>query len=133
MKPFGISAALLTPFTTGDEIDLPALTSHANGLLARGVQGVTLFGTTGEGASVSRAERGDALRAVLDAGVAPDCITLGTAAPALGDTVEQINAGVSMGVGAFLSCPPFTSRGAMMRGCLHGICSLPARRRTAQS
>ena len=58
MSPFGISVALLTPFTESGDIDLPRLAAHARDVMDKGAHGVTLFGTTGEGASISFKERG---------------------------------------------------------------------------
>ena len=57
LSRIGLSCALSTPFTSQDMIDLPAFSEHARWTLAKGCDGVTVFGTTGEGASVSTKER----------------------------------------------------------------------------
>jgi 4-hydroxy-tetrahydrodipicolinate synthase len=91
MTPFGISVALLTPFTETGEIDLPRLTAHANQVMQSGAHRVTLFGTTGEGASIALAERGPALAALIDSGIAAERIFMGLCATSLGDTLVQVN------------------------------------------
>ena len=87
MGRFGISVALLTPFTPEDGIDTALLAAHAKGAVAAGCHGVTVFGTTGEGASVALGERGAALAALASAGVAPGQTMAGLAASALGDVL----------------------------------------------
>ena len=51
---FGLSAALTTPFDGAGRIDIAKMVAHARDCLAKGCDSVTLFGTTGEGASLSR-------------------------------------------------------------------------------
>ena len=74
MERFGISAALLTPFKVDGSVDLRLFASHAKSVLRRGASSITIFGTTGEGASVSPVERMDGLRHLLDSGISPDKI-----------------------------------------------------------
>ncbi len=67
-KPkFGLHAALVTPFDASGDIDLPRMATHARSVIDCGCDGVTLFGTTGEGFGLSPTERHDALAAVADA------------------------------------------------------------------
>jgi dihydrodipicolinate synthase/N-acetylneuraminate lyase len=54
---FGLSVALATPFADDRSIDLPRLVAHARQPLAEGCRSVTVFGTTGEGASLGLTER----------------------------------------------------------------------------
>ena len=49
---FGLSVALATPFAEDRSIDLPRLMSHGLQSLADGCDSLTVFGTTGEGASL---------------------------------------------------------------------------------
>jgi len=108
---FGISVALLTPFTTDGDIDTARLGQHARGLLDRGARGVTLFGTTGEGASIGLSERGAGIDALLEHGCPAGTITLGICATSMGDALEQIAQGTSRGVQSFLLLPPFYFKG----------------------
>lgn len=105
--PFGVSAALLTPFAEDGSIDVERLAAHAAGLLERGLAGVTPFGTTGEGASVGTAERRVALDAFVAAGLPMARVTLGLAACALDDALEQARDAGERGVGSVLVPPPF--------------------------
>ena len=63
----GLWCATLTPLGTDGVVDHARMAAHVRSLLAQGVQGIAPFGTTGEGASLSVAER----RAGLDALLAP--------------------------------------------------------------
>src|SRR5205085_2366876 len=49
MSPGILLVALLTPFTPQDDIDTEALQAHVNDLIAAGVDGFFVCGTTGEG------------------------------------------------------------------------------------
>lgn len=76
-------------------------------MLATGADGVTLFGTTGEGASLGAAERSDAISAIVNSGVDPKAITLGLCATAIGDVAAQVQQGSGFGITKFLLLPPF--------------------------
>ena len=104
---FGVSAALATPFVEDGSLDVDRLAAHAAGLLERGLAGVTPFGTTGEGASVGAAERLAALDAFVAAGLPMARVTLGLAACAVDDALDQARAARERGVGAVLVPPPF--------------------------
>lgn len=111
MEKFGISVALVTPFQTDGAIDLARLGAHARRLLDEGADGVTLYGTTGEGASIGAAERASGLSALLSAGCPADRITLGVCATSLPDAAAQVAEGRSLGVSDFLLLPPFYFKG----------------------
>ena len=105
--PFGISAALLTPFAEDGSLDADRLADHAARLLDRGLAGVTPFGTTGEGASVGAAERVAALDAFAARGLPMARVTFGITACALPDALAQARAARERGVGSVLVAPPF--------------------------
>ncbi len=108
---FGISVALLTPFHGDGRLNLPLMSQHANQLLDHGLKGITLFGTTGEGASIGMNERQSAIRALLDSGLPADCFTLGLCATAISDVARQVQQGVDLGINRFLLLPPFYFKG----------------------
>lgn len=108
---FGISAALLTPICANGSINLPLFCAHAQDLLSRGINGVTPFGTTGEGASIGIQERSEVISALLASGIPPQKITLGIATCALEDAIAQVQQGIEFGVTAFLVLPPFYFKG----------------------
>ena len=64
-----MSAALATPFTTDLAVDLDCLAGHARWCLDSGCDSLTLFGTTGEGPSLSAAERATVLARLQADGV----------------------------------------------------------------
>ncbi|MFT4961330.1 MAG: 4-hydroxy-tetrahydrodipicolinate synthase [Paracoccaceae bacterium] len=76
-------------------------------MLGNGVQGVTLFGTTGEGASIGLDERSHAIKAMIDSGISANVMTLGLCACAVTDVVAQVAQGLAFGVSQFLLLPPY--------------------------
>jgi hypothetical protein len=65
----GLNCALSTPFTKAGAIDLGKLVAHANWVLENGCDGITVFGTTGEGASIAVPERHQVLGALGASGI----------------------------------------------------------------
>lgn len=109
---FGLSCALATPFTNAGAIDFPRLAGHAARVLTEGCSGVTLFGTTGEGASIGLRERAEALAALAGAGIEPARrVVLTLAASSVPDIAEQAAIGADFGVRAFLFTPPYYFKG----------------------
>ena len=83
----GLWAAATTPTDAAGTIDHGALARHADRLLRGGCDGLVLFGSSGEGPSLSMAERLAAAEAVLACGHRADGLALGTGCPAIPDTV----------------------------------------------
>lgn len=111
MERFGIYAALLTPFAENGDIDTDLLVRHTRSLLSDGAEGVALYGTTGEGASLGRQERLRGIRAFADAGVPRDRIVLGICATSVEDAAEQVGEGLAHGIEDVLLLPPFYFKG----------------------
>lgn len=111
MERLGVSAALLTPFAEDGSVDGRLLAAHARSLLDSEIDSVTLFGTTGEAASVSRAERPATIEALLEAGCPADRINLGLCATSAGDAADQAGEGLSFGITSFLVPPHFYFKG----------------------
>jgi len=104
----GLSCALSTPFGAEGAVDLRRLTAHALDVLSRGCDSVTVFGTTGEGASIAMSERRLVLDALASTGLAMDRQAIaGVAAVTIEDAVEQARAGYAAGCRALLLAPPF--------------------------
>ncbi|MEW9838517.1 dihydrodipicolinate synthase family protein [Mesorhizobium marinum] len=108
---FGVSAALVTPFEADGSVDLGRLRRHARHLLDEGCDGVTLFGTTGEGFSIGMRERSAMIAALLDGGVAPGRIHAGVTATAVADAVDQARLALDAGARGLLLAPPFYFKG----------------------
>ncbi|MEM7642671.1 MAG: dihydrodipicolinate synthase family protein [Pseudomonadota bacterium] len=107
MQRFGLSVALATPFGPDGAIEARRLGDHAMACLGRGADSVTLFGTTGEGASVAMHERRIGIEALLGAGCPAARIVLGICATSAGDAVTQVAEGIGHGITDFLLLPPF--------------------------
>ncbi|KFK94717.1 MULTISPECIES: 4-hydroxy-tetrahydrodipicolinate synthase [unclassified Serratia (in: enterobacteria)] len=83
----GIWVALVTPFKD-NSIDLPALKKLAQHLIASGVSGLVVCGTTGEAAALSKEEQLTVLDAVLD--VVPSYqVVMGLSGNNLLDTLQM--------------------------------------------
>ncbi len=105
---FGLSVALATPFSEDRSIDLARLVAHGRQSLADGCTSLTVFGTTGEGASLGLDERNRALGALAGAGIDPRTqLVVGIAASSVEDAIAQGRAGLMLGCPGFLLAPPF--------------------------
>ncbi len=103
---FGVSAALLTPFESRGAIAYSLMAKHAINVLDNGCSSITLFGTTGEGASLELNERLKAVGILQDAGIDPAQIILSIKADAIGDAIKELQAGIDMRCNSFLLSPP---------------------------
>jgi 4-hydroxy-tetrahydrodipicolinate synthase len=104
----GLSCALSTPFTKDGCVDLKRMVAHASSVIARGCDGITAFGTTGEGASIAVPERYQILAALAASGIdMRSQVISGVSAATVHDAVEQARAGYAMGCRGLLMAPPF--------------------------
>lgn len=115
-EPFGLSAALTTPFTAEGAIDLPKMVAHARRCIERGCTSVTLFGTTGEGASIARSERRGVLAAMAAGGIPANRIVWAIADTAVADAVDHAAEALAAGVRNVLIPPPFYFKGPSVAG-----------------
>jgi 4-hydroxy-tetrahydrodipicolinate synthase len=107
----GLWPALLTPIHPDGSIDLPRMIAHGKRLLAAGCDGLTLFGTTGEGTSFNVAQRQAVAQAFVDAGVPAQQLVLNLSALARDDAVALAVQGMQLGMKAGLLMPPFYYNG----------------------
>jgi 4-hydroxy-tetrahydrodipicolinate synthase len=106
--PFALSCALALPLSNSFEINLGQLATHAGRCLATGCSSITVFGTTGEGASLSLAEREQILSTLSNAGFEMDRQVLGgVMATSVGDAVEQARVVIAARCRGMLLAPPF--------------------------
>ena len=103
----GMWCAMLTPLDAAGSVEHAMLAAHAKALLATGVDGVAPFGTTGEGQSLSVAERRGGVDALLAAGIPGKRLVAATGCAALPETIELTRHGVQSGCAASLVLPPF--------------------------
>lgn len=103
----GLSAALATPFFPVGDIDWVRFAAHARKLLAAGMNVVTAFGTTGEGASISTATRGLLYERMATQGVRSSQIVECVYGPAVDDVALNIKRSLVRGSAGILLPPPF--------------------------
>lgn len=106
---FGISPALVTPFTEG-KVDVQRLALHAKDCLARGCRTATIFGTTGEGPSVGSAERERVANDLISLGIRPEQLVEGVIACSPEEAAYSTSQALRRGAHAVLLAPPFYFR-----------------------
>lgn len=117
----GLWPALLIPVTTDGGVDTARALAHARRMLDGGCDGVTLFGTTGEGPAFSTAERKALLVALLAGGIRSDQIVVTTSACALPDAIELGRHASSLGCHRQMFMPPFYFRNPRDAGIVEAV------------
>lgn len=113
--PQGVYTALVTPLTTSGEVDYPVFRTLVEWQRQRGVAGVVVCGTTGEGASLSVDERERAVATVRE--WASDWrVIAGTGCANLPETVRLSRFAAQQGCDAILVVPPFYYKGVPDEG-----------------
>lgn len=105
--------AVTTPVTPDLQPDNALLAARCGELLAAGCDGVTLFGTTGEGTEFSVEDRMAALEAVIEAGIPPPRILVSVGALAIPDVVRLARHASRQRTGGLLLMPPCVYRGGI--------------------
>ncbi|WP_293860532.1 dihydrodipicolinate synthase family protein [uncultured Alsobacter sp.] len=109
---FGLSVALATPMTASGAIDFPRLVQHARRCIDGGCNSVTLFGTTGEGASVGIAGRLMAYGALKGAGFDfRKQVLSGVAASSVHEAMDQCRVAYDADCRGILLAPSFYFKG----------------------
>jgi len=107
----GIIPAVITPFTSADEVDVDGLRANAAHVLAHGVRGLVATGTMGEAGSLALDERRTVVEAVVAEadGTVPVLagVSAGSTAAAVGFATLAREAGVS----GVMCLPPLHYRG----------------------
>jgi 4-hydroxy-tetrahydrodipicolinate synthase len=117
----GVLAAVTTPLDAANRIDVLLLAQHSADLLRRGLHGITLFGTTGEGPSFTVAERSATLEGLLARGIESSELVVGTGAAALGDAAYLTRHALAQGCRRVLLVPPFYFKGVSSAGVADAI------------
>nr|WP_271603581.1 dihydrodipicolinate synthase family protein [Bradyrhizobium sp. CCBAU 45384] len=112
----GFWVASATPLAADGSVDSVKLVAHAQQLFGKGVDGVVLFGTTGEGTSFNVTERVATIEAVLKAGVPAERIGIGGGFPAISDSIALTRAVLGLGLRHVLILPPYFDRSATPEG-----------------
>lgn len=114
----GIISAMLTPFTSDvGPVDYEWLPGYLRFLEQSGLHGVLTLGTTGEGPSMSMAERERVLDIVVGSkgGLA---VLAGTGCAALTETIALSNYALGRGADAVLVMPPYYIKGPSETGVI---------------
>lgn len=98
---------MLLPIGASGELDNARAIAHARRMLAAGCDGVTLFGTTGEGPASTVAERNALLEVMLGDGIRANQLIVTITALALGDAIELGRHAARLGVRRQMFMPPF--------------------------
>lgn len=106
----GVLSPVVTPFDETLAVDPARLIEHCRWLLDADV-GLAVFGTNSEGNSLSMAERGQTLHALVDAGLPAARMMPGTGGCAIPEVVALTREAVQLGCGGVLMLPPFYYKG----------------------
>jgi dihydrodipicolinate synthase/N-acetylneuraminate lyase len=103
----GIVPPLVTPLVTADVLDIAGLERLVDHVLAGGVHGLFVLGTTGEGPSLSHAIQRDLVHRVvrLVDGRVPVLVGITDASPA--ESVAMAHAAAESGADAVVAAPPY--------------------------
>nr|WP_319515492.1 dihydrodipicolinate synthase family protein [uncultured Cohaesibacter sp.] len=112
----GVVGAAITPFTEDYEIDIEQLKRHCDALLEAGCAYTSVFGTTGEGPSLSVRQKLEALRKLADMGADMSRQIPGVMTSSLDDAVSMYVEAHKLGCRAALIIPPFYYRSAGVEG-----------------
>ena len=106
----GVLAPVITPFDAKFDPDVKRLIAHCQWLLDKDV-GLSPFGSSSEGNSLSVEEKIDLLEQLVDAGLPPSRMMPGTGCCALTDTIRLTRRAVELGCAGVLMLPPFFYKG----------------------
>jgi 4-hydroxy-tetrahydrodipicolinate synthase len=102
--------AVTTPVAADLSPDADLLTARCSWLIEMGCDGIALFGTTGEGAEFSPADRMTTLDRVIGSGIAPSRIVVSIGAQSIPDVVTLARQALDLNVAALLLMPPTVYR-----------------------
>ncbi len=102
----GVIPALLTPFDEHGAIDEEKLTRHTEKLIEAGVHGLVTVGTMGEAPSMSRSERREVTRAVVDQAVGRVPVIAGVSATSVDQVLAHCGDAEEAGAKGVMLLPP---------------------------
>ncbi|MDC0226540.1 dihydrodipicolinate synthase family protein [Alphaproteobacteria bacterium] len=114
----GVYSASLTPVNKQFSINKSLLLSHSRWLLDQGVDGLGVFGTTGEANSFSIDEKINALEFLIQNNIRSDQMIPGTGQCSIYDTVRFTKKCSELNVKAVLILPPFFYKNVSDQGVI---------------
>ena len=115
-QPNGVFSPVLTPFHGDLSPDPERFVALCRRLIDEGCHGLVPFGTTSEANSLSIEEREGLLEALVEGGVDPALLIVGTGLAAIPDTVRLTRHAVGLGCAGVLMLPPFYYKGMSDEG-----------------
>ncbi len=109
MKLQGSMVAIVTPMKDG-KVDLRALRELAEWQVAEGTDGIGPCGTTGEGATLTAAERAEVIRAVVEVVKGRAAVIAGAGSNATHEAIEGVRAAKELKADAALVVTPYYNK-----------------------
>ena len=106
----GVYTALVTPFTTGGEVDYDKLAELVEFNITGGVAGIVPVGTTGESPTLNTAEHLEVIRVVTEQAGGRCGIIAGTGANSTAEAIELTEAVKAFGVDGTLQVTPYYNK-----------------------
>lgn len=105
-KPIqGVCVFMATPLLPDGALDLARTREHAADLVARGVHGITLFGSTGSNGSFTEVEKAQLLAATLEGVAGRVPVMLGIGSITTAETIRLARMAAAEGADAVLAVP----------------------------
>lgn len=111
----------MTPLDEHQGLDVARAIAHAQSLLDAGCDGLTLFGTTGEGPSFSLDERRGLVDAIIAAGIPAARLIVCSAAASNADQIALCRHALLRDCAAVLLLPPFFFRNPPEQGVIDAV------------
>jgi 4-hydroxy-tetrahydrodipicolinate synthase len=106
----GSLTPLMTPFSSGGEVDHESLANLVRWQLASGTHGLSIGGSTGEPSAQTTGERLEAIRTVLAVSEHKVPVVPGTGTAKLAETIELTGQAAELGIDAALIITPYYAR-----------------------
>ena len=117
-KIHGTYCAALTPLNTDYSINKELFLEHCSNLLSEDLEGLAIFGTTGEGNSFNVNEKIEAVNYLIDNNIGADKLIPGTGLCSIKDTVIYSKAIAKLKVKAILVLPAFYYKNVSNEGVI---------------
>jgi 1-pyrroline-4-hydroxy-2-carboxylate deaminase len=111
MKWEGVFPAITTPFQKDLSVDHGFLARHADWMIAAGCRGLVPLGSLGEGATLARQEKLDALATCVRAAAGRVPVVAGIAALSTAEASDLARAAADSGCSGLMVLPPYVYRG----------------------
>ena len=103
----GVYAAMATPITRDGEVDPAGIARVVDYLFANGVTGLSILGSTGEGPSLTTAQRQRALEATMEATNGRGTVFTGAASSVVSEVIASLKTVAGSGARGALVPPPY--------------------------